>query len=410
MKKYSLIIALCLLASSILAQEIDEQKMKKDLKVAQVVLKGLVAENQRPYWSSKNAEAQYIEGFGVILNIPANNFEFNFPEPPPIPDFSEAILKGMEAIEKLEIIIEEDTEEIKDNDREAEREERKKELQLRQKELEQRAQTIAMRANENFSNTDSIREVKQQQKINDIKIFMLDYGHLMSQLREDEKILVMEKSNHHRFYYSPQSNEARMREKLSVEASMRDIKAFQSGEISRKEAENRIIINKGKEKKELPKDILLFQNILERIYQPDLSETYFIKSNLFHEQIDGLGTIFYMDMISSIENNLWGLWRESTPERGSLNQQQVYDLTRKKYPEFEASLLSNILEYGKNISSLLDEEQLIFKVATPKCNDCEIPETIEIKVNGKILKELKSGKLNEKQAVKNMKVVKGDLQ
>ncbi len=406
MKSYIIIIGLIFTTNILWGQQIDQQKMSKDLKVAQIVLKGLVTENERPYWSNKNAEAQYIEGFGVIFNIPANNYEFQFPEPPQMPDFSEAIVKGMEAIEKLEIIIDEDMEEMEETEREAEREERKMELQEKQKELEQRAQIIVKRANEKFLNNDSIRQVKEEQKIENIKNFLLDYGHLMSQLRDDEKILVMEKSNHHRFYYSPQNTEARKREKLSLEVSMKDIKAFQSGEISRSEAENRISINKGKENKELPKDLSLFENILERIYQPDLSETYFIKSNIFHEQIEGLGIIFYMDMISSIEN----FFRESKPEREGLSKEQRYELTKKIYPEFEANLQSNIIEYGKNISTLQDDEQLIFKVAIPNCSGCGIPETLEIKVDGKTLKELKSRKIDEKQALKQLKLSKGKLQ
>ncbi|MBK6265222.1 hypothetical protein JKA74_09240 [Marivirga sp. S37H4] len=414
MKKYIIIIGLLFTANILLAQQVDQQKMEKDLKVAQTVLKSLVNENQRSHWNNhtNGDEAQYIEGFGVILNLPANNmvfYEFS-PELPPMPDFSEAIVKGMEAVERLELIIEEEEEEEIDNqEREAERQERRKELQERQQELEQRAHTIAKRARAKVMNTDSIREVRQEQKIESIKSFLLDYGHLISQVKDEEKILVMEKGNHHRFYYNSQGVDARKRGKLSAEITMKDIKAYQSGKIDRKEAESRITINLGNEDSPLAKDLALLQSILQRLYQSDLSETYYVQSPIFHEQIEGMGVIFYMDMVSSIQAGK-DLWRVPTQQKESLNQQQRDDLVKKLYPQFEAELKANILEYGKNITSLKDNEQLIFKVAITKCTDCGIPENLELQINGKVLKELKSGKLDEKQALQQLKITQGEMQ
>lgn len=437
MKKYIVIISILLSGYSVKAQEVNAEKMEKDLKVAQTVLKSLITSNEGGHWYNGRSsnEARYVEGFGVIIPLPSNSFHiYNFsPELPPMPDFSEAVVRSLEAVENLEIFIGGDDEEEREEnaekralseseraeraaeraerevERAAEMEERRMEIQERQKELEERAQTIVKRANFQALHMDSLHEVNNEEKIGNIKSFLLDYGHLISQLKDDEKILVMEKGDRARFYHGIHGMEDLKRGKLSAEITMKDIKAFQNGEISREEAESRIKINKGDEAKPLAKDLVLIQSIFNRLYQSDLSETYYLESKMPYEQIDGLGVIFYMDVVSSIGTGK-DLWKLPTQKKENLNQADRDAVVKELYPKFEESLKSNILEYGQTVSSLADDEQLIFKVSITKCTDCGIPKTLEVQASGKTLKALKAGSISEKQASDQLKVIKGELQ
>lgn len=414
MKRYSLIIALCLLSGSILAQTIDNQKMEKDLKVAQTVLNSLVNENKSMHWSSdsRDKQTQYIEGYGVILSLPKNNvFGFAFaPEMPPMPDISEAIAKSFEVIEDIQIDI--DGEEIDAEARaemEKERAERRKELAERQAELEKRAAVAMERAQFKIQQMDSMREKKVVENTENVIDFLLDYGHLISQLKDSDKILVMEKGQDIRFFRDAGRVEQLKINRLSVEANVKDLRAFQEGKINREEAKSRIVVNEKKEVKPLEKDITLFQTILKRLYARDLSETYYLNGGMPHEQIDGLGIIFYMDMVSSIRSGGEG-WNVPTQDKENISQEERDELIKSLYPKFEEELKNNIIEYGKNVKSLADNEQIIFKVGITKCEGCEIPETLELQVKGKTLNELRSGKLNDSQAIKQIMVVKGNLQ
>ncbi|ADR21110.1 hypothetical protein MATR_12600 [Marivirga tractuosa] len=417
MKKYSLIIALCLVAGSVLAQGIDNQKMDKDLKVAQTVLNSLVNENRSIHWSSdsRDKQTQYIEGYGVILSLPKNHaFAFGFPAEmppmPPMPDISNAIAKSYEIIEDIQIDI--DEEELEAEERaelERERAERKEELSKRQAELEKRVAVAMERAQVKIHQMDSMREEKAAENTDNVIDFLLDYGHLISQLKDSDKILVMEKGQDIRFYRDAGRVEHLKINRLSVEAKVKDLKAFQKGEIDREEAKSRIVVNEKKEVKPLEKDITLFQTILKRLYARDLSDTYYLNGGMPHEQIDGLGIIFYMDMVSSIRAENEG-WKIPTQDKENISQEERDELIKSLYPKFEEELKNNIIEYGKNIKSLADNEQLIFKVGITKCKGCKIPETLELQVKGKTLNELNAGKLNENQAAKNIKVLKGDLQ
>jgi len=414
MKKYSLIIALCLLVGTTLAQEIDSQKMEKDLEVAQTVLNSLVNSNKSMHWSNdnRNRQTQYIEGYGVILSLPKNHiYGFAFtPEMPPMPDISNAIAKSFEVIEDISIDIsdEEINEEVR-AEMEKERAERRKELAERQAELEKRAAVAMGRAQFKIQQMDSMREEKVAEKTENIIDFLLDYGHLLSQLKDADKILVMEKGQDVRFYRDAERVERLKTNRLSVEANVKDIRAFQAGKIDKEEAKSRIIVNTEKEVKPLAKDLTLYQTILKRLYARDLSDTYYLNGGLPHEQIEGLGIIFYMDMVSSVRGSN-ETWNVPTQDKQNLSQKERDELIKSMYPKFEEDLKNNIVEYGKNVSSLGEDEQLIFKVSITKCQDCKIPETVELQLKGKTLKNLNSGKINENQASKEIKVMKGEMQ
>ncbi|WP_340153222.1 hypothetical protein [uncultured Marivirga sp.] len=418
MKKYSLIVALCLFVATTLAQEIDSQTMDKDLKVAQTVLNSLVNENRSIHWSndSRDKQTQYIEGYGVILSLPKSNvFGFGFtsdmPPMPPMPDISNAIAKSFEVIEDIQIDME-DEEEMEAEVRaelEKERAERRKELAVRQAELEKRAAVAMERAQVKIHQMDSMREEKAVENRENIVDFLLDYGHLISQLKDSDKILVMEKGHDVRFYRDAGRVEKLKSNRLSVEANVKDIRAFQAGKIDRKEAKSRIIVNTVKEEKPLAKDLTLFQTIIKRLYARDLSETYYINGGMPAEQIEGLGVIFYMDMVSSTKSGSDG-WNVPTQEQKNLSQEERDELIKDLYPKFEEDLRNNIVEYAQNVNSLPEGEQLIFKVSVTKCEGCGIPETLELQLKSTTLKDLKSGKINENQAKKEIKLSKGDMQ
>ena len=59
--------------------------------------------------------------------------------------------------------------------------------------------------------------------------------------------------------------------------------------------------------------------------------------------------------------------------------QATRDKTVKElYPKFEQELKDNILEYGRTLKSLKDDEVLVFQVKLTRCVGCEIPSIIGI--------------------------------
>jgi hypothetical protein len=77
------------------------------------------------------------------------------------------------------------------------------------------------------------------------------------------------------------------------------------------------------------------------------------------------------------------------------------------YPKFEQELKDNMLEYGRNLKTLKDEEVLIFNTTLTKCKGCGIPSMLELSVKGSVLKDFATGKMDKSTAMTRFTVKKG---
>jgi hypothetical protein len=55
------------------------------------------------------------------------------------------------------------------------------------------------------------------------------------------------------------------------------------------------------------------------------------------------------------------------------------------YPAFESDLRNFLIDYGRTIRSLDENEFLILKVRLTQCEACTIPKSIEVKIKGAVL-------------------------
>jgi hypothetical protein len=453
MKKIIITIGIIAVCGSIFAQDINQEKMNRDLEVAETILKGLVDNKQgQTFWLSRERQinAQHIEGYGVVITLPIekNAFQFNVSRVySRWPEVSEAVNYAIEDLESendisyyyhvdtskqdnddLNTVLKnqrkeqekkqeqwENKQEQWENEQEqlenqqAKWEFRQRDLEQRQYDIEQRARSFALRTLKSL-NTDSMNRADFNKNLENIKIFMLDYGQVISQLKDAERIKIISKGTDNSYYRTENGTmeqESKYNE-FSAEIQMKDVRAYQNGKLSKEEAENRIKINNKNEEKPIGKDLAVFKSVINRLYQSDLSETYFLKSDISTEEVEGLGTILYLEMASSQKTNQYF----SMPTQGNLqfNQSERDDKVKALYPKFEEDLINNILEYGKYLSSMADNAKLIFKVTITECKGCGIPAQLEIQVESSTLKALKSGKIDEKVARKEIKIVEGRTQ
>jgi hypothetical protein len=93
-----------------------------------------------------------------------------------------------------------------------------------------------------------------------------------------------------------------------------------------------------------------------------------------------------------------------------VNQEERDRKVKEIYPQFERELKENIVEYGRTVKSLSDEEQLIFNVRVTQCDACKIPSMLELSVKGSVLKDFHDGKITREAATSKMTVKKGQDQ
>lgn len=376
------------------AQKIDDERMRRDISVAENVLGTLIKQqfsNQRTFFALE-IKGNYQPGYGVTFSLPA--------------DYTTPIAFTIGSGMQNGVVVYSD-------------------------EFEEPA-TIDIRGSEDGSddravvngrNTyklkektkgrtrvdmDSIRDSYNLKVIEAAKEFILDYSDMISQLGAQERIVVTNQGNQPRAWVGQYFN-APNRTHLSIEALKSDIAQYKAGKLTRAQADAKIKVVNTESTNAVEPDLELLSSIFSRLYRVDLSKTYFTEENIYYERLKDYGVIYYMQVYSSSERDYK---RFDMP---TLNLQDVDQATRNKkvgelYPAFERELKENVLEYGKTVKSLKDDEVLIFQVRLTRCASCGIPSSLEISVKGSVLKDVNAGKLDKNAALAKLIVKKGENQ
>lgn len=376
------------------AQKIDDERMRRDISVAENVLGTLIKQqfsNQRTFFALE-IKGNYQPGYGVTFSLPA--------------DYTTPIAFTIGSGMQNGVVVYSD-------------------------EFEEPA-TIDIRGSEDGSDDravvngrstyklkektkgrtrvdmDSIRDSYNLKVIEAAKEFILDYSDMISQLGPQERIVVTNQGNQPRAWVGQYFN-APNRTHLSIEALKSDIAQYKAGKLTRAQADAKIKVVNTESTNAVEPDLELLSSIFSRLYRVDLSKTYFTEENIYYERLKDYGVIYYMQVYSSSERDYK---RFDMP---TLNLQDVDQATRNKkvgelYPAFERELKENVLEYGKTVKSLKDDEVLIFQVRLTRCASCGIPSSLEISVKGSVLKDVNAGKLDKNAALAKLIVKKGENQ
>lgn len=383
----SAILSLSVANHAVMAQKVDDERMKRDIEVAENVLATLIkqelAQQRSPLFIGLDVKGTYQPGYGVTFRLPPDNtvpyamsivgddvqgatvisdgdgyrvtFRYNdLPEPPEMD-------KGTVTL----------------SDRIAE----KKELIL-----------------------DSARDAYNDRIIRAAQNFILDYGDFLSQLQPTERIVVTNQSDRPHFYFNRTN-----RTRLSVEGSRADVTAFRQGKISREQALKKLTVVRTETLDKKEPDLEMLSSILFRLYRPDLSKTYFAEGNVYYERLRDFGAIFYMRVVSSNQRSL-NRYYMPTIGLDNVDQETRDKKVTELYPAFEQDVRENLIEYGRTVKSLENDESLILNIAMTKCGGCGIPSTLELSVKASDLKDFASGKIDKNAAMKKIIIKKGENQ
>ncbi|HET7178139.1 MAG TPA: hypothetical protein VFI14_00370 [Chryseosolibacter sp.] len=371
--------ALFLVAQSYLAagQAVNEDRMNRDIEVGENVLATLIKQElgQNRTIFGLDVKGSYQPGYGVTFRLPPDHtFPFVISIGGDRMNGASVISNGMSYRYSISS---DDSSEPKIADEDGYK-------------LKEKSKTTA----------DSLESEYNAQMIQAATNFILDYGDLLSQLGAQEKIVVTNQTDRPRFF-----NPGR-RTRISVEGTRSDIAALKEGKISREQAVKKLKIINTESVETRDADLEILSSIFTRLYHPDVSKTYFIDGNVYYERLKDYGAVYYMQMISSIERNLN---RFFLPTQGldNLNQEARDKKVAELYPVFEQEMKENILEYGRTLKSLKDDELLIFNISLTKCTGCSIPATLELSVPASALKDFGSGKIDKASALRKITEKKG---
>ena len=358
-----------------IGQGIDQDRMERDLKIAENILNTLSNTERNIFSLSRSIESNYIPDYGVVFSLPQSTLVYTAGSKGGMtviaPSAPRAISGGSNGSSRSS------------------------------------SSYTYVVADDDDSNTANIDAEELGEKIlellqENMTTFLVDYADLIGQLKPTDRIMVNVKSSNNQVWVSGLDLRARESTGLTAEILKSDLISYKQGKSSREETVEKVKFKeRGGETKE--RDLELFSSIFSRLYEPDMSMTYYASGrNINYERLENLGAIFSMRVYSSSEDN--GRHTIRTTGESGLTREERNRKVSEMYPDFEKTFKENIVDYGRTIKSLKPSEMLVFKVRLTECKGCDMPKSIELTVKGTTLQNFDSGKINRDAAIKEIAV------
>lgn len=437
MKKIARIILTCsllmLLSAGSNAQKLDEARMDRDIKVAEGVLSTLIKQQfdrQRMFFPLE-VRGSYEAGYGVIFHLPVDytfpvamnfsgdagdlmlldgdlpgSFSYSLKSPPAPGRMDE---KDIKSLEEEAQALSEQARAFSEQNRASQEQVRALREQARALEEHSRELRGRARAGMRSANADSLRKVYNEKLLAAAKDFLVDYGDLISQLGAQERVVITNRGDQPRVWMN-QFYSAPKRTYISVEMTKADMTAHKQGKLTREQALSKVKVINTESVDAAEPDLELFSSIFNRLYRPDLATTFFTSESIYYERLKDFGAVYYMKVYSSTESRKSGRYEMPTVKLSDLDQAARDKKVKELYPLFEKELRENLLEYGRTVKSLGDNESLVVNVRMTKCAGCSIPASLEASVKGSVLKDYSAGKLSKDAALAKVTVKKGATQ
>ena len=207
------ILALSLQSQGSFAQSIDEERMKRDIQVAESALATLIKRemNNQNTLFGLDVKGAYQPGYGVTFRLPGDH------------SMPFVVRIAGDALRRATVVSDGNGYQYSFHTNGSE------------EETAAGDQSVKLKEKTEISG-DSIRNAYHENMIKAAQNFILDYGDLLSQLPPREKIVVTNQSDRPHLFSSGK------RTRISVEGTLQDITALRQGKISRDQAMKKLTI------------------------------------------------------------------------------------------------------------------------------------------------------------------------
>ncbi|NOT77055.1 MAG: hypothetical protein HOP08_19195 [Cyclobacteriaceae bacterium] len=372
--------------------KVDDMRMEQDIEIAENILSTLVRQQfGRRNFFPMEVEGSYMSGYGVTLRLPQGS-TFGW---------------YMRSAESPNIVYNQGANgytytisgQALDEQREA--------AEIARGSNSRTTTALKSKAPKAKANdADSVSESIDKKFLEVAKNFLADYGDVISQLGPDEKIIITNRGDDFggNFGFRLSTEMGARQSMMSAEARREDIIQLKQGKISRDQFLSKLKVVNTETSDKLDPDLEVLSSMFSRLYREDLSKTYYSQGDVSYERLKDFGVIYYMRVYSSVEDG--EMFRMPTLSMTDVSQADRDKKVKELYPKFESELKENMIEYGRTLRSLKDDEQVMFKVRLTKCVQCAIPSSIELSVKNSVLKDYSSGKITKDAALSKVIVKK----
>ncbi len=351
MKNRNSIIALVLTAVLPVTAQFDQSRMDRDIEVAENVLQTLIRQQfqgNRTFFPL-SIEGSYQPGYGVTFRFPAN---YTTPLTLTMGD-NRIVIGGFPF----------DDEEWEINRRKLEGELRLEiDSEIRNEIEDEIRLNDRKKTRRNHLSPDSLQQAFNQKLTEAARTFLLDYHHMLSQLPANEKIVITNRGEHPRMWVSRYTSTPN-RVLLEIEVTKADLNQYSSGKLTREQMLNRITVVNTQTTETTEPDLELLASILSRLYRSDLSKTFFTDNPVYYERLKNFGVVYYLKVYSSTQHG--DKYNMPTLKLSNVDADTRAQKVKEIYPKFEQELKENLLEYGRTLKTLKEDDyRTLEKLAT----------------------------------------------
>lgn len=365
-----------LLSSLSFAQDFDTNRMNRDIKIMENILgemfktqftsnEGTVQVRSQGYTifgsgSSGNVKGTYIPGYGVIFMIPASSNRY--------------IISSGSSGSNRQVVFQ-------------------------------------------YSSEDSDRTIDKESVTSRIGEFLQDYASTIGQLKNNESILVIYGSanatGNRTAVYSIRGDEQDRPSPLpviSVSAKKSDLDAFRSGRINSDALQSRLSVSTSEDKERL--DLKVLGNIFGTALGDGNGNEYHLisSSSLSYMYLDNFGALYSLDLhrghaLGSLSSSVFKLRlsRDAESEDRAEAEAREHELELTETIEKEYDALVNktkefIIDYGRTLSSLEDDQYLLVSLNINESSDI-IPERVDFQVKKSTFNQLDKGQISREAAL-----------
>jgi hypothetical protein len=389
----STVLAALLIFPTLLFAQANREKMERDIEVSTNILNSMIRSSSKGFsFIGGGLKGEYMKDYGVIFEMQNSIFVTNVTRPFTVNE--SRVVGGAGAIEIRGAAVQSA---------------RVREVEVSRLSGTRPDSMVVERPLADEVITGTGPEESREALFETMRTFLLDYSSLFSELKPNEKIVLRSQPrsafNRFEFYSTGSGGVQNIRQQnFRMEALYQDMMDYKTGKIDKNEALKRITLIQNEEA-ELAKDVQIFTDIISRLYTENFSKTYFMNAYPRIERLQGLGIVYSISVFSSTEQAN-GTYLMPTQNLQGVSKAERDKIVKELYPKFEKELKENIIDYGRTIKSLGDVEKLIFNIKLTKCDNCGIPDTIEVEVSNSTLSQYDQNKISREKAISEIKVTK----
>ena len=275
-------------------------------------------------------------------------------------------------------------------------------------------------------NTGESREVSVESVTERITEFLKDYGSTIGQLKNDENVMVIygSKSNLDvqfvRLARAGQTTDDDEKTEplpvISVSAKAGDLKGYRTGSINESTFENRVAVATSEDKEYL--DLKVMSNIFQTALREQDEDSFRLSGSVNYLMLDNFGALFSLDVRFSNRSSFGAtVWQVESARRVArdagivssdldeaeekIEEQKVK--AQEAYKELIKNVKEYIVDYGRTLSSLSNEQYLLLSVNVNGRFE-EIPERFDVQVKKSVLSNLDRGSITRENALNQVMV------